>query len=298
MREEVGVIAGQADHGEHLARPRIDHHRGACGLAVARESRGERRRGRPLEARVERQIDGAARDRRQRGQHLPDLAARVDLDVGPSVLAAERRFETRLDANLADQLVGLVPEQLQSIRLRGIDRPDVADHVAEDQRIAVRPDRALDDGDTRQLGQTLVDRKVVRLGEVCHDGHRGEGVGRQQLSRELFFRDSRDSRQLDELLRAFPRIRRYARGHHCEAPHRAVLHQGRGVAVVDDAAVRLQHDAAHRVGLGKGRESRTVRHLQLRELDRQDADHEHGKGPGGGQAERPPRPGFGPAELK
>ena len=148
-----------------------------------------------------------------------------------------------------------------------------------------------------ELGQPFVDCQLVRLRQVGFDREWRERVGAEQWRRELFLRDSREPREQDQLLRAIARQGWHAGRHDDQTPHRTVFDQRHAVAVVDDAAVRLEHDMSNRVGLRQGRQSRAVCDLQLRELQGQHRDDDHRQRGGSDQAQRPSRLGNHAAEL-
>src|SRR2546430_14836545 len=63
-------------------------------------------------------------------------------------------------------------------------------------------------------------------------------------------------------------------------------------------SARLEHEMSDRVGLGQGRQSRTVNDLQLRKLDGEQRDYEHGQCGRGRQTQGPARLRSHAAELK
>ena len=114
------------------------------------------------------------------GERLHDLAASVDLDVSPAVDTAQRRLETRLDADLAHHLVVLVTARTEPLEVGVVERTDVTDHVAECHRINVRAHGVLHDRCTGQRRQALVDGEDLCLRQLGADAHRSKLVGYRQ----------------------------------------------------------------------------------------------------------------------
>jgi len=87
------------------------------------------------------------------------------------------------------------------------------------------------------------------------------------------------------------------RRHNLKVPYRRVLHERHAVAVVDDPAVGLEDDAVNRVRAREPGQGRRVEHLQLRELEGEDADHQDDDCGRGHHPSRPSRPRRDAAEL-
>ncbi len=297
MREQVRVITRQADQREHLSCARIDDDRSAGRLPIADETCRQRLRGCTLKRRVKAEIHRVAGHGRLRRDRPDNLSACVDLDVGPAIPAAEQGLDARLHADFAHDLARPVAELPQAFQVGVVERPDIADHVSEDERIDVGPHRSLHDRSAGHLGQPFVDRELLLWRQVRIESDGRVQVRRRESRRHLRLRLTGDARQLRQLDRARAGVERQTGGHHLQAPHRAVRDKGRPMAVVDDSAVGLQDNSMPGVGAGHAGEGRAIADLELRKLDRQPAYGQHPQRGRGHQPHRPLRLGGHASQL-
>ena len=159
LGERVVVVRRQADHRQDLAGLRV-HDDDDAALEPDRLHRpGERLLGVLLVLRVDRQRERVTGlRRRDRLQDLGPTARGVLLDALAPVRPAELGFVVRLDARLADQVVGQVAERLERRRSCPAETgPAVAEDLRHQRPVGVLPARLDADLDTRQVGARLGD---------------------------------------------------------------------------------------------------------------------------------------------
>ncbi len=289
MCEEIRVVSRHADHGQDLAGTGVDHHRSPRALVVAAQAGHQRSRCRDLQLEVDRQVHRVARDRRLRIQHAHDLAPRIDHLVRPAVDPAQPRLQAGLDADLADELIGLVALALEGVHLRLVDRRHITDDMTEQCGVQIRAYGPARDGHAWKRGDALGDPQLLRLREARANRDASVGVGIRDLDRQSACVDAHQSGQRIDLRRARRGGRRKGGWNHLNAPRRSVLHQRYAVAVVDDAALGLDDDSVHRVFARQRGERRALGDLHLRKLHREHPEGQHRHHRGRGQAQRPAR---------
>ena len=168
MCKEVRVEGRAADHREDLAGLRVHDDGRRCMRADLRELLVDGLLGCLLQVDIDREFEIIARDRLLAAEDLHGLARHVDLDLLAAVLAAQLLVVDLLEAELADDVAGLVALVLHLLELGVIDLTD----VAEGMRALLLEDVVADwrhfDDDAGVLALLLLDdgddvRRDIRL---------------------------------------------------------------------------------------------------------------------------------------
>ena len=240
MREKVRVEGWTADHREDLAGLRIHDDGRRCVRTDLRELLVDGLLGRLLQVDIDREFEIIARNRLLAAEDLHRLARHVDLDLLAAVLAAQLLVVDLLEAELADDVAGLVALVLHLLELSVVDLTD----VAEGMRALLLEDVITDwrhfDDDTGVLALLLLDdgddvRRDIRLDA---DGVEAAVAGNLRL--DLICRHLQKIRQaVDDIIRDW-RGQRQER----DREARAIRDEQLAVAVVERAArCHRRHDA-------------------------------------------------------
>ena len=281
-REQVVVVARQADHRENLAGLRVHHEEHAALQAGRAHAPLERRGGFLLDRPVDRQ-----RERRPghgllgRPQHLDVAAGRVALDELLPVRAAQLRLERRLDAGLADQVVGQVALRLQAGEGAAVDGPGVAEDVREQRAVRVFASRLDVDVDAGEVVDGLGDDARDVLGHVLRDAHGVEARTRRRVERRQDHRRIQLEQGPKALRDLGAAAEREVGGHDLHGPRRDVAHEQPALAVVDQPTRRRDRLRDRPVRLGPRGVHLPALDLEVGEPRPEDAEHEHHHDPEG-----------------
>ena len=297
--ELVGVVGGEAHHGEHLAGLRVEHDHGAALEARLGEAPLEGLLGELLLLRVDRQDQGAAGGgRRLDADHADRAPGPVLLHPLGAIGPPQLSFVGQLHAGLADPIVGEVA-LLRQLRVAfGGEGPGVAHDLGQQgstEVVAARLDRHLH---PRKGEAVLGDQASGRLGDVVGDRHGVEARGGANVQAGVDGPRGRAEQSREPLHHLWsPGEREVGRAH----PHgecRYVRDEGPAGSIVDEPPGRddgLQGSSARLTGRARRRGPRggprRARHRG--EAERQPAHDDHHGDAEGHEAGGPPLMGQG-----
>lgn len=268
--EQVGVVAGQADHAQDLAGARVHRDRRTFVFA-------ERGHHRALQVGIDRQAQVCARLRRHPAHRADRPALHVGFHLFVAHLAAQVLFVIALQPGLAhvgERGIALA----QHRQVLFVDAPNVANDVRKQRPVRVAP------GQVRlklHAGEAPALHREARHLLIAHaqlQGHRQEAAAGLALAVEALQVFGRDGDHLAERGQHGLHVLDLVRGH-VQAERRHVLGQQPAAAVVDHAAPRDHRTRLDAVGLRPGGIDLVVEHLQLEVPAAQpdQAQHHHHK---------------------
>ncbi len=270
--EEIGVVGGLADEGEHRSGPRLDGDHRTLELA-------ERLVGHFLQADVETQTQVRAGDGRGALEQSHHATVRIRLHLLEADASEQGVLVVLLHAELADVLRAAVGGAVYALQIRFADATDVADDVPGElapgiNALQARPDlhageAILIDGEARGLGRRQVAAQDLRL----------EAGAPRAGAVELFDVALAQRHDAAKLVEQRVEVLDLVRGD-LEIVDGEVLRQDDAVAVVDVAAHGRD---GHQVDAVVARERHVVLmvgHLQMHEPHdkRRDRHHRHQAG--------------------
>ncbi|MNS56656.1 hypothetical protein D3C72_895210 [compost metagenome] len=276
LDEQVGVEAGVADHRQHVAIGRVEHHHRAAAVAQGL-FRGQ------LQVGVQGQDDVLARGRGLVVEHTHHPALGVGLDLLVAHMTVQLAFVEVLDAGLADRLGAPVFGAVEGLGLFLVDAPHIAHRVGEMLGQRVLADELWFHLQAWQAELVHRHQGDLLFAQADHQGHRLERLAATaQVLVELLAVVVGQAQHLGQGIEHLGRVAAGPLAGHGQVEAGLVVGQHHAVAVVDQPALGGDGQHVHTVVFRYGGLLVVLQHLQHIEPAHQDGDQAEDQG-GAGQ---------------